>query len=199
MGISLSTDAIQQLITYSELMLKWNKAYNLTAIRDPEQIITHHILDSLTLLPFLTNSKAILDVGTGAGLPGIPIAIARPDLSVTCLDSQQKKINFVQHVITSLKLTNALAIHTRVEDLPAEPKVDTIVSRAFSSLNDFVTLIDNLCDSKTKIIAMKGREDKVSEESQSLRADFRITGIEAVAVPGLDAERCLVFLTKKEE
>ena len=199
MGISISEQATQQLNSYVELLAKWSKVYNLTAVREPDQIITQHILDSLTLIPFLLNSASILDVGTGAGLPGIPLAILRPEISVKLLDSQQKKINFVQHVITSLKLTNAVAIHGRVEELPADFNVDTIVSRAFSSLDDFTKLIARLCDGKTKIMAMKGRRDRVLEESLQLQADFEIERIETVSVPGLDAERCVVFLTKKED
>lgn len=197
MGLTISDSAKQQLNNYIELLAKWSKVYNLTTVREPHQIVTQHILDSLSVLPFLKDSANLLDVGTGAGLPGIPLAIVCPEISVKLLDSQQKKINFVQHVITSLKLSNALAIHGRVESLPVDFRFDTIISRAFASLDEFVRLIASLCDIKTKIIAMKGRRERVVEESLALGANFEIVRIESLSVPGLNAERCLVFLTKK--
>ncbi len=198
-GLKLTTKAQNQLLSYVALLQKWNTAYNLTAVRDPEQMIRQHILDSLTLLPYLQDVKSILDVGTGPGLPGIPLAIARPDISVTLLDSLQKKINFVQHVITSLQLANAQAIQQRIQDLPAEQVTDLIVSRAFASLADFVNLIEPICTPRTKIIAMKGRQEQVNIELQQLPATFRLESIEVVKVPGLDAQRCLVILSKQEE
>lgn len=194
--ITLPDSAIQKLYTYVELLLKWNKVYNLTAVRDPAQMITHHILDSLAVLPHLKDVSSILDVGTGAGLPGIPLAIARPDISFKLLDSQQKKITFVQHVITSLQLTNVSAVWSRIE-LLQDVSVDMIISRAFSSLEDYVNLIAKICDAKTKIVAMKGRQDLVLEEQQQLPKGFTLTHIQEIFVPELNAERCLVFLQKQ--
>jgi 16S rRNA (guanine527-N7)-methyltransferase len=197
MGISLSDHAQQQLLDYIVLLTKWNKVYNLTAVRDPEQMLTHHILDSLTVLPYLDNIKTVLDIGTGAGLPGIPLAIARPDIKFQLLDSQQKRINFLQHVITSLQLTNVVALHQRVELLQHDAAIDMVVSRAFASLNDFVNLIANICDDHTKIVAMKGRKAQALEEQQQLPPQFRVMQIDEVQVPDLNAERCLVVLQKQ--
>lgn len=197
MQIELADSAQQQLLAYVALLAKWSKFYNLTTVREPENIISHHILDSLTLLPYLDDVQTVLDVGTGAGLPGIPLAIARPDISFKLIDSQQKKINFVQHVITSLKLNNVSAIWARIESLQDSPQVGMIVSRAFASLSDFTNLIAGLCDEKTRIIAMKGRREQVCNEQLDLPPGFKLNHIETVTVPGLDAERCVVFLTKQ--
>lgn len=198
MGIALSATAQQKLLDYAALLAKWSKVYNLTTVREPSQIITLHILDSLSVLPFLDTAQNVLDVGTGAGLPGIPLAIARPDIAFTLLDSQQKKINFVQHVITSLQLVNVLAVQQRIESLSVNSPIDVIVSRAFASLDEFVNLIVNVCSKDTKILAMKGKSELVLQEAQSLPAEVKLLSIETVAVPGVDAERCLVFLQRND-
>lgn len=198
MGIELSVVSQQKLLDYVALLAKWSKVYNLTTVREPEQIITLHILDSLSVLPFLKHASTVLDVGTGAGLPGIPLAIARPDISFTLLDSQQKKINFVQHVITSLQLANVVAIQQRIESLSVNSPIDVIVSRAFASLGEFVNLIVNICNNHTKIVAMKGRSELVLQETQSLSTEFELLSIKTVSVPGVDAERCLVFLQRNK-
>jgi 16S rRNA (guanine527-N7)-methyltransferase len=203
MRIDLSIDAQQKLLAYVALLAKWSKAYNLTTVREPEQIITLHILDSLSVLPFLDITTSVLDVGTGAGLPGLPLAIARPDISFKLLDSQQKKIIFVQHVITSLQLTNVVATQQRIESLqvssPVDPGFDVIVSRAFASLQEFVNLISSICTKQTKIIAMKGRRELVLQEAGLLPPHYQLVNIETVTVPGVNGERCLVFLKIKEE
>jgi len=203
MGIALTVVAQQKLLSYGALLAKWSKAYNLTTVRDPAQIITLHILDSLSVLSFLDNVSSVLDVGTGAGLPGIPLAIARPDISFKLLDSQQKKIIFVQHVITSLQLTNVIATQQRIESLqvssPVDPGFDVIVSRAFASLQEFVNLISSICTKQTRIIAMKGRRELVLQEAALLPPSYQLVNIETVTVPGVNGERCLVFLKIKEE
>lgn len=203
LGIKLAIDTQHKLLAYASLLAKWSKAYNLTTVREPAKIITLHILDSLTVLPYLGADSAVLDVGTGAGLPGIPLAIARPDISFTLLDSQQKKIIFVQHVITSLQLTNVVATQQRIESLqvssPVEYGFDVIVSRAFASLQEFVNLINSTCTKQTKIIAMKGRRELVLQEAELLPPGYQLVNIETVTVPGVDGERCLVFLKLKEE
>jgi 16S rRNA (guanine527-N7)-methyltransferase len=203
MGIDLSVAAQQKLLAYVALLAKWSKAYNLTTVRDPDQIITLHILDSLSVLASLDGVTSVLDVGTGAGLPGIPLAIARPDISFKLLDSQQKKIIFVQHVITSLQLTNVVATQQRIESLqvssPVDPGFDVIVSRAFASLQEFVNLISSICTKQTKIIAMKGRRELVLQEAGLLPSHYQLVNIETVTVPGVNGERCLVFLKIKEE
>lgn len=202
MDIAL-TDTMQiQLLNYVALLNKWSKAYNLTTIREPASIIPVHILDSLSVLKNLQDVRTVLDVGTGAGLPGIPLAIARPDIHFTLVDSQQKKVNFIQHVITSLQLTNVTAVWQRIEVLPANSPiqlpVDMIVSRAFASLSEFVNLIVNICNSQTKILAMKGRFDLVQQELQAIPASFKLVNIEKIAVPGVEGERCLVSLELTE-
>jgi len=203
MGVALTVDAQRKLLAYVALLAKWSKAYNLTTVREPDQIITLHILDSLSVLPYLDNATSVLDVGTGAGLPGIPLAIARPDISFKLLDSQQKKIIFVQHVITSLQLTNVVATQQRIESLqvssPVDPGFDVIVSRAFASLQEFVNLISSVCTKQTKIIAMKGRRELVLQEAELLPPYYQLVNIETVTVPGVNGERCLVFLKIKEE
>jgi 16S rRNA (guanine527-N7)-methyltransferase len=199
MGLAIPDLAQQQILRYIENLDKWNKAFNLTAVRAPEQMLTHHILDSLSLLTHLngTEIKTVLDVGTGPGLPGIPLAICRPEIKFTLIDSQQKKINFVQHVITSLQLPNVIAVHERIEKLQRIAPIDMVISRAFASLQEYVNLIANVCDSNTKIVAMKGRKAQALDEQLQLPAAFKITRIQDVIVPGLNAERCLVFLQKQ--
>lgn len=203
MGIELAVDVQQKLLTYVALLAKWSKAYNLTTVREPEQIIKLHILDSLSVLPYLDDITSALDVGTGAGLPGIPLAIARPNISFKLLDSQQKKIIFVQHVITSLQLTNVVATQQRIESLqvssPVDPGFDVIMSRAFASLQEFVNLISSICTKQTRVIAMKGRRELVLQEAALLPPCYQLVNIETVSVPGVNGERCLVFLKIKEE
>ncbi len=184
---------------YSELLIKWGGVFNLTAARTVEQIMTEHVQDSLSLLPFLTNVTSVLDVGTGAGLPGIPLSIAREDVQFKLLDSRQKKINFVQHVVTSLQLPNVQPICSRVETLSLSDRVDMVVSRAFASLYDFTSVIDGLCDDNTQIIAMKGRVEQAKVEAEQLPRGFKLLNIEKVVVPGVAKERCLVFLAKQED
>lgn len=196
MGIEMSIASQNKLMDYVMLLAKWSKVYNLTSLRSVEQIIPLHILDSLSLLPFMQDVSVVLDVGTGAGLPGIPLAIARPDISFKLLDSQQKKINFVQHVITSLQLNNVTAMQQRIETLPVNLQFDMVVSRAFASLDEFVKLIINVCNNRTKIVAMKGKRELVLQEARLLPKTFELVSIETVTVPGVDAERCLVFLKK---
>jgi len=202
------SEAIQlQLIDYLELLVKWNTVHNLTAVRDPLEMVTRHVLDSLVLLPFLDDfcknrsldKASVLDVGTGAGLPGIPLALARPEHTLVLLDSNQKKISFVQHVILSLKLANATVVCTRVEKYQPDVPFDWVVSRAFASLSDFVVLSHHLCKEEGKLVAMKGVIDPT--EIKAVPSDYVIEKIEPVEVPGLTAKRTLVFInrTKQEE
>lgn len=182
---------------YAEMLVRWGSVFNLTAARTAQQIMDEHIQDSLSLLPFLTKDGCVLDVGTGAGLPGIPLAIARKDINFKLLDSRQKKINFVQHAVTSLQLPNVEPICARVEELSLPVQVDMVVSRAFASLHDFTTGISSLCDEKTQIVAMKGRVEQAKNEAAQLSAGFKLLNIEKVVVPGIAKERCLVFLAKQ--
>lgn len=196
MGITLSDEVALKLAQYVKLLEKWSYAYNLTTIRTVDKIIPLHILDSLVLTKHLQNCQHVLDVGTGAGLPGIPLAILNPHINFTLLDSQQKKITFLQHVLTCLQLTNVKALHERVERLQVSYRFDMVVSRAFASLDEFVKLIRNVCDTHTQIIAMKAKDEVVAQEMQKLPSDFELVNIEKVYVPDIFVERCLVFLRK---
>lgn len=193
-NIKLSISIQTQLIDYIALIYKWNAVHNLTAIRDPLAMVERHVLDSLSLLSSLEGyTKAnILDVGTGAGLPGIPLALCRPDLSFVLLDSRQKKINFVKHVILSLKLSNVSAVWSRVEDYKPAVLFDVIVSRAFASLSSFVRASRHACQPEGKLIAMKGIVKKEELDVQS--SGYTVERIQPFVTPQNEPERCLVFL-----
>jgi 16S rRNA (guanine527-N7)-methyltransferase len=197
-GLSLSEDIQEKLIGYVELLHKWNAVHNLTAITEPTEMITRHILDSLTVFPFLAKSevKTILDVGTGAGLPGIVLALCFPGCSFVLLDSQQKKINFVQHVVLSLKLKNVSPICERVENYKPNFKFDWVISRAYASLSNFVSSASHLCGDQGRMIAMKG--NITLEEKTEIPKTYEVERCETLNVPGLSAYRCLVFLKKGE-
>lgn len=188
--------AEERLVNYIQLLYKWNAVHNLTSVRDPKEMATRHILDSLVLLPFVTQGR-VLDIGTGAGLPGIPLAVTRPDLSLVLLDSNQKKVSFVQHVIHSLKLTNVTVICARVEVYQPESPFDWVVSRAFASLAEFIELSKHLCRSNGRWIAMKG--DVKPEELAALSKNYTLEQVKSVSVPGLAAKRTLVLVKKNEE
>jgi 16S rRNA (guanine527-N7)-methyltransferase len=185
---------------YLALLNEQNAIHNLTAIRDPAEQVTKHLLDSLSVLPFVPDAGRLLDVGTGAGLPGIPLALARPALDVTLLDSRNKKVKFCQTAIAALGLASRVrAVHARVEAFHG-PRFDAIVSRAFSSLTDFVTLTGHLGDGETRWLAMKGAKPAVElaelEQAKGKGARFRMESVHPLAVPGLEAERCLVVLRR---
>ncbi|SFM28974.1 16S rRNA (guanine(527)-N(7))-methyltransferase RsmG [Variovorax sp. OV329] len=197
MGLSLSDAQSDTLLAYGELILKWNKVYNLTALRDPAQVLTHHLLDSLSVVPPLQRqcpaATRLLDVGSGAGLPGAVIAIMRPELSVTCVDAVAKKAAFLRQVSAELGLRNLNGMHTRVESMGGS--YDVISSRAFASLADFFVGSRQLLASKGVWMAMKGKLP--SEEIEALPADLAsVFHVEQLQVPGLDAERCVVWARK---
>jgi 16S rRNA (guanine527-N7)-methyltransferase len=182
-----------RLVDYVEHLYKWNLVHNLTAVRDPVEMIKRHVLDSLVLLPYLTHQR-ILDVGTGAGLPGIPLALCRPECTWILLDSNQKKINFVQHMILSLQLTNVIAACARVESYHSETLFDLIVSRAFASLSEFIFVSQHLCKPEGKLVAMKGALLD-GKEITDCPKNCTIEQIEPVTVPLLSASRSLVFIS----
>ncbi len=189
LGIDLPDAAQQQLLAFRDLLLKWNKTYNLTALRDPAQAISHHLLDSLAILPYV-NDGALLDVGSGGGLPGIPLAIAHPQLSVRMVDTVQKKATFLQQAAIQLGLKNVAVDHARVEELGGQ--YAQISSRAFAELKLFVELTRHLLAPGGRWLAMKGvRPD---EEIAALPADIVVDRIVPLSVPGLDAERHLIIL-----
>jgi len=188
--LDLSAQQKVALLNYLSLLGKWNKTYNLTAIHAPERMLTHHILDSLALTPYVT-SGALLDVGSGAGFPGIPLAIVRPDLPVTVMDASQKKCGFMQQVAIELRLANVSVVHARVEAYQAPQKFMQIVSRAFSDLAEFVRLSAHLLAPGGNWLAMKGVHP--DEEIAQLKA-ARVVRAVPLQVPGLNAERSLIIM-----
>lgn len=192
-GLEISQEKQETLIKYLALLQKWNKVYNLTAIRNAEQMISHHLLDSLAVLPQLWPGKW-LDVGCGAGLPGLVLAICRPDWEFTLLDSNSKKTSFVQQVIIELGLHNVSVRCARVEEIPSIEKYDGIISRAFAETADFVKLTRHLLAEKGRWAAMKGTPE---QELQHLPGDVVVEHIIPLSVSGLDAARCLVILKAK--
>ncbi|MGH8307604.1 MAG: 16S rRNA (guanine(527)-N(7))-methyltransferase RsmG [Gammaproteobacteria bacterium] len=193
LNLNLAESAIAVLLGYLSLLTKWNAAYNLTAVRDPAEMVSKHLLDSLALAPYL-HGKSILDVGTGAGLPGIPLAIAFPDRYLTLLDSNCKKTRFVTHAATTLGLKNVEVAQVRAEDYRPKEPFDTVTSRAFASLADFLELTAHLCAPGGCWLAMKGEQP--DEELRALPAGFRLAALHPVHVPGLDARRCVVEIVK---
>jgi 16S rRNA (guanine527-N7)-methyltransferase len=191
-----SAELADPLLRYLELLIKWNKAYNLTAIRDPHEMVVLHLLDSLTAYPFVRGPN-ILDVGTGAGLPGIPLAIAMPEQHFTLLDTNGKKTRFLEHAVRQLPLKNVDVQKVRIEDFSIAQPYDSIVSRAFSSLSLFVDTCGPLLRPDGCLLAMKGKLPK--EEITALNeAQWRI-GSHELEVPGLAAERHMIVLEPLSE
>ena len=180
------------LVSYLLLLQKWNQAYNLTAIRDMNSMITLHILDSLAILPWVHGTR-LLDVGTGAGLPGIPLALARPDLQVVLLDSNGKKVRFLQEVKRALALNNVDIVQTRVENYHPTHGFDTVTSRAFSDLQQMLTNTEHLIAQNGIWLAMKGRYPQAELVNMT-----RPYLIQQYTVEGLDGERCCVIVQHKE-
>ena len=195
LGLGLSDAQIQHLLDYMALIQKWTKVYNLTAVRDPAEMLTHHLLDSLTAVAPLARHThgqpvRVLDVGSGGGLPGVVLAICMPELNVTCVDTVAKKAAFVQQVAVSLKLSNLRGLHARVESL-TEP-YQVICSRAFASLPDFVTWSRSALAEGGVWMAMKGKHPQA--EIDALPADVQVFHVEPLTVPGLAVERCMVWM-----
>ncbi len=195
LGLSLSEAQFEQLLDFLALIQKWNKVYNLTAVRDPQEMLTHHLLDSLTAIaPLVRHTQGqpakLLDVGSGGGLPGIVLAICRPELDVSCVDTVGKKAAFIQQVAASLKLSNLHGIHARVETLTGP--FDVICCRAFASLPDFVNWSRGALAGQGVWMAMKGKHPQ--DEIEGLPADVQVFHVEPLTVPGLDVERCMVWM-----
>lgn len=190
-GISLSDQQKQQLVGYVEMLHKWNKAYNLTSVRDPEQMLVRHILDSIVVEPHLSGERFI-DVGTGPGLPGIPLAIVRPQSHFTLLDSLGKRVRFLKQVQHELKLENISPVQSRVEDFPAEPPFDGVISRAFASLTDMVTWCHHLPGQQGRFYALKGVLPH--DEIAALPAGMTVEKVLPLSVPQLEGERHLVII-----
>jgi 16S rRNA (guanine527-N7)-methyltransferase len=190
MGVNLDACQEVRLLDYLALIGKWNRTYNLTAIHEPERMLTHHLLDSLSILAQVT-AGPLLDVGSGAGLPGIPLAIARPDLNLTLLDASQKRCGFMQQAAIELQLKNVTVVHQRAEDFRPEQLYPQIVSRAFSDLSDFVKATRHLLAEGGGWLAMKGL---YPDEEIALLKGARVKSHARLHVPGLDAERHLILM-----
>lgn len=182
-----------KLLDFVDLLQKWNRTYNLTAVRAPEEMLVKHVLDSLAVLPYVVHGP-VLDVGTGAGLPGIPLAVARPDLEFTLLDGNGKKARFVTHAAGALGLANVTAVQSRVEDYRLESGFATVLSRAFASLGDFLRLAGHAAAPGGRLLAMKGAHPE--QELADIPAGYRLLGVHTLEVPGLKAERCVVEIEK---
>ena len=192
MGLDLPGPARAKLAAHLELIAKWNRVHNLTAVRETAQMVVLHALDSLSVLPHLEGAKTLVDVGTGPGLPGIPVAIARPDAHVTLLDSSHKKCAFLQQAKSELALANVEVVCDRVEHWKPASRFDAVVSRAFSELADFVTQAQHLVAPGGKLIAMKGVYP--FDEIARVPATHRVAQVVELYVPKLEAKRHLVFV-----
>jgi 16S rRNA (guanine527-N7)-methyltransferase len=180
-----------RLLAYLRLLEKWNRTYNLSAVREPEKMVTQHLLDSLSVLPHLHGTR-LIDVGAGAGLPGIPLALARNDLQVALLDANQKKAAFMTQTLAELRLDNAAVVNRRIEDYRPGQPFDTVITRAFSDLQSFFGSTCHLGSRGTRWLAMKGVHP--DEELAQLGRAARVIEVARIAVPGMDAERCLVIM-----
>ncbi len=203
LSLSLTEAQVEQLLAYLALLAKWNAVYNLTAVRDPQQMLTQHLLDCMAALPAYAGAKRVLDVGSGGGLPGIVLAIwaqqAEPQMQVHMIDTVHKKTAFLTQVKAELELSNA-EVHTgRVEQLSDEKKFDVITSRAFAELKDFVEWSGHLLEEGGQMIALKGQAEVSDKELAALPEGWALEKIQRLQVPGLGAERHLVHLKKTQE
>jgi len=195
LGLDIPSATVDRLLQYLELIQKWNRVYNLTALKDSGQMLSHHILDSLSIIPYV-KGNTILDIGSGAGLPGIPLSLVFTERHIVMLDGNAKKTRFIQQAITELGLKNAESVHSRVEDYTASEGFDTVVSRAFSSLSDFVRMALPLMKDSGQLLAMKGRYP--AQELEDLPTEIRTEAVHRLEVPLLDSERHLVQMARKE-
>lgn len=193
LGLDVAPDAQQRMLGYLTLVEKWNKAYNLTAVREPAKMLTHHLLDSLSVLPHVRGPR-VLDVGSGAGLPGIPLALACPQWQFTLLDSNHKKTTFLRQAAIEFKLNNVEVVCDRVETWVSPQPFDTVVSRAFSDLPEFLGLAGRLCSKTGVVVAMKGIYPH--EELAQVPKDFQLRNVVSLNVPGLGAERHAAVLQR---
>ncbi|WP_019573681.1 16S rRNA (guanine(527)-N(7))-methyltransferase RsmG [Curvibacter lanceolatus] len=199
LGLALSDQQVGRLLDYMALIQKWNKVYNLTSVRDPAEMLTHHLLDSLAAVPPLQRhlaslgegvARKLLDVGSGGGLPGVVFAICCPELSVSCVDTVAKKAAFVQQVAAELRLGNLRGVHARVENLSGP--FDVVSCRAFASLPDFVNWSQAALGEGSVWLAMKAKHPV--DELAALPATVQVFHVEQLVVPGLEAERCIIWM-----
>jgi len=191
LGLPLGNDIVRRLLDYRALLARWNHTYNLTAVRDPQQMIVRHLLDSLAVLPYVRGPR-LADLGTGAGLPGMPLAIAMPELQVSLVDANGKKVRFLREAIRALKLDNVKAVQDRMENLGGE--FDCVTSRALSSVGDMLTAAGHLLAPDGIWLALKGQRPEA--ELAALPPGFALSAVHALSIPGLDAERHLLVLAR---
>lgn len=194
--LELNDKQQEQLLDYLALLFKWNAVYNLTSVRDPMQMMTHHVLDSLAAVSAFAGAHNVLDVGAGGGLPGMVLAISRPDLKVSMIDTVHKKTAFLTQVKAELGLANVTVYTMKVQDLQAPQKFDVITSRAFADLSDFVNWSGHVLAEGGQFIALKGTAPP--EEQERLPAAWKVKELRPITVPGLQAERHLVFIQRTE-
>lgn len=193
LGLEPAVSAVENLLHYVDLLGKWNRTYNLTAIRDPRAMITRHLLDSLAVMPYI-EGPLLVDVGTGPGLPGIPLAMLSPDFSWVLLDCNAKKTRFVTQAVAELGLKNIRVVTGRVAEVELEPRCNTVISRAFTDVTAFINGAGHLCREGGQMLAMKGAPDE--HELAQLPAGYQAERI-TLQVPDLDAQRCIIRITHK--
>jgi 16S rRNA (guanine527-N7)-methyltransferase len=191
LGVVLTPQAAARLLTLLDELERWNRRYNLTAIRTRERMVTHHLLDSLAVHPDLKGERTA-DVGTGAGFPGLPLAVCNPQRQFTLIDSVAKKVRFVAHAVKMLGLRNVTTVHARVESMRVETPFDTVVARAFAPLPKLLSAVQCICAAKTQVLAMKGKWPEA--ELAALPPGWRVTGQREISVPRLNAERRVIVL-----
>jgi len=193
LGVTLSAADAARLMRLLDELQRWNRTYNLTAIRDRDRMLTHHLLDSLSVHTDLRGTS-VADVGTGAGFPGLPLAVVNPDRRFTLIDSSGKKVRFVEHAARELGLTNVNPIHGRVAELALPEPFDTVVARAFAALPELLAEVAGLCGPDTRVLAMKGKPPR--QEIAALPAGWRHDHTRELTVPGLDEARCVVYVQR---
>lgn len=201
--LSMTSEQSDQLLNYLAQMQRWNRTYNLTAIRDPEQMLIQHLFDSLSVInPFSRAAQPahptkVFDIGSGAGLPGVVIAITRPAWHVTCVDAVEKKMAFVRQMSGALSLPNLSATHARVEDI-APAQCDIVTSRAFASLIDFATLAGRHVSDSGTLVAMKGKVPEQEIHALQQQGEWHVEDIQTLRVPQLEAQRCLIWMRRSQ-
>jgi 16S rRNA (guanine527-N7)-methyltransferase len=193
LGTPLSPDSADRLLKLIDELLRWNRTYNLTAITRRDEVITHHLLDSLSVQSALQGTT-VADVGTGAGFPGLPLAVVEPGRRFTLVDSNNKKVRFVSHAAHLLALANVTAVHSRSESFNAAKPFDTVIARAFAALPELLKLVAPLCGPETRVLAMKGK--RPDEEIAGVPSQWRVLEVRPLRVPGLNEERHLVTLQR---